>query len=400
MRDTKQWRDTKLPGSGFTTGTCAAAAAAAAAARLCTGAAPKAMEVELPLGRMAELLVEQDAGGAGWAFCAVRKDAGDDPDVTDGALVCAHVRTVRMRPEGVPCYTDEGSPFLYLTGGDGVGRVTKKGLSCPAGCFAINPVPRRMIFRHVRQVCRDAGLEKEALLIEISIPGGAALAKRTFNPRLGIEGGLSILGTSGIVRHMSEEAMLETIRLEIRVRAAEGRTLLAMAPGNYGEAFLREKKGLAMDSFVTCSNFIGAAVRMMQEEGIRRVLLAGHVGKLIKVAGGVLNTHSRYGDGRMESLAECARLAGVSEEEARPVYGMNTTEEAAQYLALKALLRPVMSVAAGRVKEVLERAGGITVEVLVFSSGQGLMAETPGADRMVRELKNHNMKKQPDPGGF
>lgn len=386
MRDTKRWRETEIPGSGFTTGTCAAAAAAAAAARLCTGAAPPSMEVELPSGRLAALLVEQDAGGADWASCAVRKDAGDDPDVTDGALVCAHVRSVRTHPEGVPCYVDAGSPFLYLTGGDGVGKAAKQGLSCPVGCFAINPVPRRMIFENVRRVCRDSGSKPNALLIEISIPGGAALAEKTFNPRLGIEGGLSILGTSGIVRPMSEEAMLETIRLEIRVRAAEGRTLLAMAPGNYGEAFLREKKGLAMDSFVTCSNFIGAAVRMAKEEGIKRVLLAGHVGKLIKVAGGVLNTHSRYGDGRMQYLAECALLAGVSEEEARPVYGMNTTEEAAQYLALKALLKPVMRVAAGRVKEVLEKAGGVTVEVLLFSAGQGLMAETDGAEGFVREL--------------
>lgn len=400
MRDTLRWHETEIPGSGFTTGTCAAAAAAAAAARLCTGAAPPSMEVELPSGRTAALLVEEDAGGADWAFCAVQKDAGDDPDVTDKALVCAHVRAVRTRArctdswndlqirlEGAPCYADPGSPFLYLTGGDGVGRATKQGLSCPVGYSAINPVPRRMIFGNVRRVCRDCGAKQEALLIEISIPGGAELAEKTFNPRLGIEGGLSVLGTSGIVRPMSEEAMIETIRLEIRVRAAEGRTLLAMAPGNYGAAFLREKKGLSMDSFVTCSNFIGASICMAKEEGIRRVLLAGHVGKLIKVAGGVLNTHSRYGDGRMEYLAECALLAGVSEEEARPLYGMNTTEEAARYLALKDLLKPVMRVAAGRVKEVLEKAGGITVEALLFSAGQGLMAETDGADGLVRELQ-------------
>ncbi len=365
--------------SGFTTGTCAAASAGAAAAFLCSGQAPALMEVVTPAGETARLFVEQAECLPGkTACCMVRKDAGDDPDVTDKALVGARASFAGEPPFGRPCYGDPEYPGLYLTGGKGVGLVTKGGLSCPVGYPAINPVPRKMILREADRARRRAGLAEQGLLLEIFIPDGERLAEQTFNPRLGIEGGISILGTSGVVNPMSEAALIETIRLEIRVKAAEGKTMLAVAPGNYGERFLREETGLPMDAFVKCSNFIGDAFSMMKEEGIRQVLLAGHVGKLVKVAGGVLNTHSRYGDRRMEILSDCAAECGVAPEASAALLGMNTTEEAAEYLVRLGVLAPVMDRVAARVKRVLESESGIETEVLLFS-GAGLLAKTERA---------------------
>lgn len=396
-----QVQEKKTLRSGYTTGTCAAAAAGAAMMRLAAGTAPPAVEVELPSGERACLTIEEEDGGTFWASCAVQKDAGDDPDVTNGTFVYARISRLNadcsltegdagVRISDLPCYIEKEFPGLYVTGGEGIGMVTKEGLSCPPGSYAINPVPRRMILRETDRMRKKFGLENSGFLIEISIPAGKELAEKTFNPKLGIVGGISVLGTTGIVNPMSEEALLLTIRLEIRVRAAEGRTLLAMAPGNYGEAFLREKTGLSLDSFVKCSNFIGDTVRMMREEGIRRVLLAGHQGKLIKVAAGVLNTHSRYGDGRMESMAACALEAGMSHEAVKPLYGMNTTDEAADYLLSLGMLKPVMEVAARKVKYVTEKAGEVETEVILFSGRHGFLAQTDGANAMIRELKERD----------
>lgn len=346
------------------------------------------MKVMTPAGTTAYLTVEETEYLPGKrAKCAVRKDAGDDPDVTNGALVCASVCFLDGVPPRLPCYEDEEKSGLYLTGGEGIGLVTKKGLSCPVGYHAINPVPRKMIFRETARARRAAGMDGSLLLIEISIPAGTGLAGSTFNPKLGIEGGISVLGTSGIVNPMSEEALIETIRLEIRVRVAEGKKILAVAPGNYGERFLREETGLSMDSFVKCSNFVGDTFQMMREEGIRGVLLAGHAGKLVKVAGGVLNTHSRYGDRRMEILSACAREAGVERDIAAALLEMNTTDEAAGYLAQLGVLAPVMENVAARVKQVLEAACGVETEVLLFSGDFGLLARTGHALEYVDRLR-------------
>lgn len=373
---------------GYTTGTCAAAAAGAAIRLLLTGKAPEQAAFFVPAGQQVFLDIEEAFREGEAAVCGVRKDAGDDPDVTNRTMIYARVS--RGNPGDFIWYekrnSDGESGALHLTGGAGVGTVTKRGLACPVGYPAINPVPREMIFAEAERARGECGEEEQELWIVVSIPEGEQLAARTFNPNLGIVGGISVLGTSGIVRPMSEDALRETIRLEIRVRAAEGRTLLAAAPGNYGEAFLREETGLSMDAFVKCSNYIGETLCMMAQEGVRGVLLAGHLGKLIKVAGGVLNTHSRYGDRRMEILSDCiGRAAGDSEAE-RAVLAMNTTEEAADYLKGRGILKPVMEEAAFRVKRVLERESGLAVEVLLFSSVLGLLAKTDGADEFAARL--------------
>ena len=386
--------------SGFTTGTCAAACAGAAVFMLLSGRTAAAAGCILPSGREVRFRLEMAQRGKKSAMCGIKKDAGDDPDVTNGTLILAEAFLTGVSPENgmeteetgsseekTFCYRDRDFPGILVTGGPGVGVVTRKGLSCPPGYPAINPTPRRMIMREADRARRAAGYPEAGLRIEISVPEGGRLAQHTFNPNLGIQGGISILGTTGIVNPMSEQALLETIRLDIRVRAAAGYRILAVAPGNYGERFLRESAGLSMDQFVKCSNFVGDTFHMIRDEGIRRVLFAGHPGKLIKVAGGVLNTHSRYGDRRMEILAECAGETGAGQEEKNMLLSFNTTEEAAEYLNQKGISEKVFGKAARRVKKVLEDRYGVETEVILFSSVYGCLAQTDGAVKFVEELK-------------
>lgn len=411
--------------SGFTTGTCAAAAAMAAAQALAGGGKREYVSLMTPGGREAafEVLWQPECGekaGGGqdgfWPgsespekqICMVRKDSGDDPDVTNGTLIGAavsfgeNVQRAEESGEELPgIYSDHSqSPSVYLTGGIGVGRVTKKGLKCPVGYPAINPVPRQMIAEAARTALWKLGCERP-VYIEIFIPAGRKLALKTFNPRLGIEGGISVLGTTGIVNPMSEQALIETIRLDIRVQAAENRTLLAVAPGNYGEAFLREEMGLSMDAFVKCSNFVGETFSMLKEEGVRQALFAGHLGKLIKVAGGVMNTHSKYGDRRMEILADCLAETWNSEEKRSgrfalnrrreevigQILSMNTTDQAAEFLSAQGLLTSVMKTVTGRIKSVLESRFQIETEVIVFSGSAGILGMTEGAEAFAKRLK-------------
>ena len=380
----KQTDEKKELRTGFTTGTCAAACTRAAVLFLCTGEAPAAAETVTPSGVRAILPIVRAEREEDSAVCGVQKDSGDDPDVTNGTLVCARAVLACHDSITESGYTDPAYPGIEVTGGEGIGMVTRDGLSCPVGHYAINPVPRTAIFREAALARREAGMPELPLRIEISIPSGRELAEKTFNPHLGIIGGISVLGTTGIVNPMSEAALVETIRLDIRVHAQEDVSLLAVAPGTYGERFLKEETGLSMENFIKCSNFIGTSFKMLSQEGIHQALLAGHVGKLVKVAGGVMNTHSRYGDRRMEILSACARTVGFPEADA--LLPMNTTEEAADFLYENGYLKQVMEQVANQVKAVLEEESGVQTEVMLFSSNYGLMARTAGADAYVREL--------------
>ena len=248
--------------------------------------------------------------------CAVEKDGGDDPDITTGALIYAKVS-----------YGDIAEQRIEIDGGTGVGRVTRPGLDQPVGNAAINHVPREMIEREVLQVCRMTDY-KGGLKVEIYVPEGEKLAERTFNPRLGIVGGISILGTSGIVEPMSSQALLDTIMVELKQKKALGSDYVAVSPGNYGLDFVKRAYGFDLDKSVKCSNFIGATIDMAVELGFQRMLLTGHIGKLIKVAGGIMNTHSAEGDCRMELLAAFAVKSMVEADRVREILECATTEEA------------------------------------------------------------------------
>ena len=356
---------------GYTTGTCAAAAAAGAAARLLTGETLPAVRIATPAGVAVEAELLQHAAGEGWAACAVRKDGGDDPDVTDGALIFARVER-----------TD--TPGIIIDGGEGVGRVTLPGLDQPVGEAAINSTPRRMIAEQLESAAAKAGYTG-GLRAVISVPEGEALGKRTFNPRLGIAGGISILGTSGIVKPMSEAALLDSLYLEMDQRRAAGTEDLLLTPGNYGESFAREVLGLNLHRWCMCSNYLGAAIDHAAGAGFRSVLVVGHLGKLIKAAAGCMNTHSKTADARRETLTAHAALAGADRALLRALFDSPTTDAGVELLKQAGLLGPVMaSIGEALDGQLKRRAGeGLTIEALFFSNQYGILGKTPGAERLL-----------------
>ena len=356
---------------GYTTGTCAAAAAAGAAARLLTGETLPAVRITTPAGVTVEAELLQHAAGEGWAACAVRKDGGDDPDVTDGALIFARVER-----------TD--TPGIIIDGGEGVGRVTLPGLDQPVGAAAINSTPRRMIAEQLESAAAKAGYTG-GLRAVISVPEGEALAKRTFNPRLGIVGGISILGTSGIVKPMSEAALLDSLYLEMDQRRAAGTEDLLLTPGNYGESFAREVLCLNLHRWCMCSNYLGAAIDHAAGAGFRSVLVVGHLGKLIKAAAGCMNTHSKTADARRETLTAHAALAGADRALLRALFDSPTTDAGVELLKQAGLLGPVMaSIGEALDGQLKRRAGeGLTIEALFFSNQYGILGKTPGAERLL-----------------
>ena len=280
---------------GYTTGSCAAAAAQAAARALFGEEHPQSVQLAVPKGLTLSIPVHSLQTGERWAKASVCKDSGDDPDITTGSEVRARVRLME---------SDGGIRFLA---GDGVGTITLPGMKLPVGEAAINPVPRRMIEQAVRQVFPARAAE-----VTVSIPGGEELAKRTFNPRLGVVGGLSVLGTTGVVRPMSEEALKETIRLELSVRKSQGAEEIGLVFGSQGE---RAANALfpCMQA-VQMSNFVGFALDCAAELGFARATLLGQPGKLVKVSGGSMQTHSQYGDGRRETLIAHLALMGAPVE--------------------------------------------------------------------------------------
>lgn len=300
---------------GYTTGTCAAAAAKAAAIMLFSGEKVREVRLTVPAGETLFLEVEETVRHFDAVSCAVRKDAGDDPDITHGMLVFAEVKKEPTQRKERPSEAEADSIQIVLEGGEGIGRVTKPGLEQPVGAPAINKVPRSMIMEAVRQAAEEAGF-CGTLKVTISAPEGKALAPKTFNPRLGIVGGLSILGTTGIVEPMSEKALTETILLEMKVQKKEGIQTLCLVPGNYGSDFLKDELGFSSDWAVKCSNYVGEALDMSVVLGFPRVLLVGHIGKFAKLAGGIMNTHSRMADGRAEVfLAALSHLMSKTLEE-------------------------------------------------------------------------------------
>lgn len=361
---------------GFTTGSCAAAAAKAAAYMLLTGRRKESITIETPKGILYHADILDIRRKEREVACAVEKDGGDDPDITTGAWIYAKVSYGEREHE-----TESGGLEIVIEGGRGVGRVTRKGLDQPIGNAAINHVPREMIHKEVLEVCRAVDYQG-SLHVEIFVPDGERLAEKTFNPRLGIEGGISILGTSGIVEPMSSQAILDTIRIELRQRREEGFDYVAVSPGNYGLNFMKQTYGYDLDKSVKCSNFIGETIDMAAELGFRRLLLTGHIGKLIKVAGGIMNTHSREADCRMELLAAFAAAEQVELAQINRILACATTEEAIPILTESGRQKAVMDRAAKRVCYYMEnRAGGkLKADCILYANGFGELAKSEGAE--------------------
>ncbi len=358
---------------GFTTGSCAAAAAKAAAYMLLGGEKSDRTEIVTPSDETYRPRIENAEMGSGYAKCAVRKDSGDDPDITDGMLIYAKVS-----------FADGPDDRVGITGGEGIGTVTRPGLDRPVGDAAINSVPRRMIEEEVRSAMDEFGYAG-ALDVEISAPEGKEIARMTFNPRLGIEGGISILGTTGIVEPMSTKALLDTIKVELRQKLSMGCETAVVSPGNYGADFMKNSYGYDLGSAVKCSNYIGETVDMAADMGFRKMLLCGHIGKLIKLSGGIMNTHSKEADCRMELMAAAAVKCGASSETAAKILGCVSTEEAVEIYRSELIDRECFSYIMDRIKYHLDRrsAGRMDVQVIMYSSRFGLLGTTPLAESCI-----------------
>ena len=367
-------RDGKRLRLGYTTGSCAAAAAKAAAWMLLTGQRKERIQLNTPKGIALDLQVCDIRMEPDRVSCAIEKDGGDDPDATKGM----HITATVSRAE------DCG---ISIDGGEGVGRVTKPGLDQPVGNAAINSVPRRMIRENLEEVCRIADYHG-GLDVVISAPGGEEIAGKTFNPRLGIVGGISILGTSGIVEPMSEEALVGSIQVEIRQKVASGARYLLVTPGNYGETFLREHMTLPFSESVKCSNFVGQTIDMALQLGVKGILFVAHIGKFVKVAAGIMNTHSRWADGRGEILAANALRAGLSREAALEILEAATTEEALSVVIREGLLDAVMEQLTTRIHDHLHHRAGadMLLGAVLYSNQWGYLGQTESAEELTRLL--------------
>ena len=341
-------KDGKKLRLGYTTGSCAAAASKAAAFMLLTGKRKDAIDLLTPKGIALHLPVEAICMTEDAVTCAIRKDSGDDPDATRDTLIFASVRK-------------KDAPGITIDAGPGVGRVTKRGLDQPVGAAAINSVPRRMIEE--------------------------ALARKTFNPRLGIVGGISILGTTGIVEPMSEQALVDTIRVELRQRRENGADYVLLTPGNYGADFIKDTIGLDPRTAVLTSNFIGDALELCKELGFSGALLIGHIGKLVKLVGGMWNTHSKFGDCRMELLAAHAAALGLSSEKTNELLQSVMCDDALRILREEGLYEAVLSRIAERIEAQLRhKCGEMRVGAMVFSKEYGLLCRTSLAQTLLNQI--------------
>ena len=356
---------------GFTTGTTATAATVAAIRTLLNQEPKETVTVHAANGKIAMFDVEQTDFDEQQASCAIKKDGGDDQDATDGALIFA---TVKLRDDNE----------IHLDGGKGVGGVTKEGLANKPGMPAINPTPRRVI----KAAAREELGEKRGINIVISVPEGERIAKLTYNPRLGIVGGISILGTSGVVTPMSESSWKHSISIEMNIHRKRGDNTIVLVPGNYGEDFAKDELGIPNAKIVQVSNFVGYVLHETQRLGFTKVLIVGDLGKMIKVAGGIFSTHSKDADARAEIMvANLALMGGVPTAFLRKINQCLTTismikmideagyQEVYQMIADKIKLRAE--------KLLAHREPHVEIDVVIFSRESGFLA----ASKPFQEIK-------------
>ncbi|MBR2284125.1 MAG: cobalamin biosynthesis protein CbiD [Ruminococcus sp.] len=364
------YQGTKKLRCGYTTGSCAAGAAKAAAEMLLTGRTVDTIDLATPSGVQLRLDITDPELHPDYAVCSIKKDSGDDPDVTGGMKIYASVSLI--------------SCGIEIIGGDGVGTVTKAGLDQPVGEAAINSVPRKMIKEAVSGIAGLYGYSG-GFRIVISVPGGEEIAKKTFNPRMGITGGISIIGTTGIVEPMSSSAIVGTIRAEAGLRRAAGYRQLILTVGNYSGQFVKLNAPGISEQCVTCSNFIGDALDIGVSLGFESILLIGHIGKLVKLGAGIMNTHSSAADGRMETLIACAALAGADISVLRQIAECVTTDAALDVLFSCAAAEKALAILTERIERYLcaRVRGEAAVGAVIFSDKHSLILKTCMADSIL-----------------
>lgn len=358
---------------GYTTGSCAAAAAKAAAEMLLSEANVSFVGISTPKGIKLKLDVLEPMINENYAECAIKKDSGDDPDITNGILVFARVSKI--------------ASGIEITGGRGIGIITKSGLDQPVGEYAINSVPRKMIKSALEEIAEKYDYHG-GLRAEISVPNGEEIAKKTYNPRMGIEGGISIIGTSGIVEPMSNSALIDTIRLEAKMRYSEGYRNLLLTLGNYSENYIQKSMPFVLEKSVKCSNFIGEAIDIALETGFERILIIGHIGKLVKLGAGIMNTHSAQADGRMDVLVNCGMLADADVNLLKEIPQCVTVDSALDILKSGGYMEKTLDILADRAEYYLNAKVKNEIEIgaVMFSEKHGISVKTSLADKLIKMI--------------
>ncbi len=355
--------------SGYTTGTCAAAVAKASAYMLLHQKKIEHVSVTLPNGSDVYIELNHLRFDTSCAFSSTIKDAGDDPDITHGIEIQAEARLLPNHE-------------IKITAGKGIGRATKPGLAVKVGEPAINPVPQKMIYEAVKEILpENTGIE-----ILLCIPEGAEIAKKTFNPKLGIVDGISILGTTGIVKPMSEEALKDSLVLKLKQLAAFGITAAVFSPGNYGKAFSHEQFNYEEDKIVLTSNYIGFMLEQAVRNNFRRIILIGHIGKLVKLAGGIFQTHSRVADARKEVLASHYLMFSQDVSVFHKIMEANTLEETTDFIPETDFWNYLATTIKTRAEEFIYKE--LSIEVILFSQKKRMVGSTSEAIKYMEELTN------------
>ncbi|KGJ47958.1 cobalt-precorrin-6A synthase [Clostridium sp. NCR] len=352
---------------GYTTGSCAAGAAKAATYMILTKETLEIVNIDTPKGIPLNLKVENVDINNAFAQCSIQKDGGDDIDAT-------HKMHIYAKAELIDCNE------IIIDGGIGIGRVTKKGLGIEIGKAAINKTPISMIQSEVRKVIGDT----KGVKITIFAPEGETIAKKTFNPRLGIVGGISIIGTTGIVEPMSDEGWKKSLSIELEMKKAQGMDKVILVPGNHGEMFIKESLGIDSKYIVRTSNFIGYMLKEAQRIGFKKILMAGHLGKYVKIAGGIFNTHSKVADARNEILIANLALMNAPFELINKVNECLTTEEFIEileddkYKKYKEIYNILSEKCKKRI-DIYMNDDEIDIEVMIFSMEKKLLGESKKA---------------------
>lgn len=363
---------------GYTTGSCATAASIAAGEMALTGNKIVSATIQLPQGEAVTFAINNVSIDKDGVSCSVTKDGGDDPDITHGAEIYSSVKLI---PEGIE-----------IKGGNGVGTVTTEGMRCAKGEAAINPMPRKMIQENLIALGRRFHY-KGGFSVEISVPQGEALAEKTYNPRLGIIGGISILGTTGIVEPMSEKALVDTIKVLVDKQYVLDEEKILIAPGNYGQEFALNNLDLDINKAVKISNYMGETLDYIKYKGFKKALLIGHTGKLIKLAGGIMNTHSSYGDCRMEIISSYVGLLGGSPKLIEGILKCVTTDEAFGLVKKEGLMNPLKEKIIERVKYHLDfrLKKQVGIEFVMFTTDKSLVMASRGAEAMIKLFKEEEI---------
>lgn len=365
---------------GYTTGSCAAAAAKASVHMLLTNEKIENINIDTPKGIPLTLKVKNIELKNKYVICAIEKDGGDDIDAT-------HTMDIFAKAEIIPRDSEE----IIVTSGVGIGIVTKRGLSVDVGKPAINPVPMKMIRSEVNKVLGQNNklLSKdESLKITIFAPKGEEIAKKTFNPRLGIVGGISILGTTGIVEPMSEEGWKKSLSIELEMKKAQGMDKIILVPGNHGEEFIRDYLHIDMNCCVRMSNFVGYMLNEAKRIGFKKILMAGHIGKFIKISAGIFNTHSKVCDARNEIMIANLALMGADLDFIKEIDECVTTEGAVEIID-KSDYTEIYNILCNKCKERAEQYlnDDVQVEVYMFRMDKSLLGQSTNADLLMEDFR-------------